>query len=336
MRGIFFGIIFLIVAILLMPMFIISSCDISISNRDMSSKQQIVESDLIITVYNHNTKKNMELGLEEYIIGVVAAEAPAAFEMEALKAQAVAARTYALWRKFTYGDREGNPEHPGAIVCTSHLHCQEWLSTEALRERHGKKWMKEYLPRIEEAVASTKGIIMTYNMQPIEPLYHSTSGGLTENSEDVFARTVPYLRSVSSPYEEGSPVLVDNCKITIKDFVAGIKAKHKDFKINTRKIASEINILERSNGGNIKKIKIGNKELTGREVRELFDLRSANFSVKVKGKDIHFTTKGYGHGVGMSQWGANGMAKQGSTFSEILKHYYQGVSLSVLRSHKDN
>lgn len=336
MRGIFFGIIFLIVAILLMPMFIISSCDISISNRDMSSKQQIVESDLIITVYNHNTKKNMELGLEEYIIGVVAAEAPAAFEMEALKAQAVAARTYALWRKFTYGDRGGNPEHPGAIVCTSHLHCQEWLSVEALRERHGKKWMKEYLPRIEEAVASTKGIIMTYNMQPIEPLYHSTSGGLTENSEDVFARTVPYLRSVSSPYEEDSPVLVDNCKITIKDFVAGIKAKHKDFKINTRKIASEINILERSNGGNIKKIKIGNKELTGREVRELFDLRSANFSVKVKGKDIHFTTKGYGHGVGMSQWGANGMAKQGSTFSEILKHYYQGVSLSVLRSHKDN
>jgi stage II sporulation protein D len=332
MRGFFFGIIFLILAILLMPMFIIRSCDISIPCRDMSSKQTI-ESDLTICVFNHNTKKNMQLGLEDYIVGVVAAEAPAAFEMEALKAQAIAARTYALWRRSVYGDG-GCPEHPGAIVCTSHLHCQEWLSMEELKERHGKKWMKQYFPRIEEAVISTRGIIMTYEMQPIEPLYHSASGGLTENSEDVFARTVPYLRSVSSPYEEDSPVFVDSCEVTVKEFVAKIKGKHKDFKIDTKKIASEINISERSIGGNIKRIKIGNKELTGGEVRELFGLRSANFSIEVKDKDICFTTRGYGHGVGMSQWGANGMAKQGSTFIEILKHYYQGVSLSVLKSHR--
>jgi len=334
MKGIFFGIIFLIISILLIPTFILKICDISVPSRDMPIEKQIVESDLAISVYNHNTKKNMELELEEYVIGVVAAEAPAAFEMEALKAQAIAARTYALWRKSIYGDK-GCPEHIGAIVCTSHLHCQEWLSTEELRERHGKKWMKQYLPRIEEAVESTKGIIMTYNMQPIEPLYHSASGGITENSEDVFARTVPYLRSVSSPYEEDSPVLVDSYKITIKDFVAKIKAKYKDLKINAKKIASEIDIFEKSVGGNIKKIKIGNKELTGGEVRELLGLRSANFSIDVKDKDICFTTRGYGHGVGMSQWGANGMAKQGSTFSEILEHYYQGISLSILRSHRE-
>lgn len=334
MKGIFFGIIFFIVATLLMPMFIVTSCDISIPNIDKPVERQIIESDLIVNVYNHNTGEIMELGLEDYIVGVVAGEAPAAFEMEALKAQAVAARTYALWRRAVYGD-QGSPDHPGAIVCTSHLHCQDWLSLEELRERHGRKWMKEYLPRIEEAVTSTKGVIMTYNMQPIEPLYHSTSGGRTENSEDVFASAVPYLRSVSSPYEEGSPVLVDQYKVSIKDFVSKFKGKYKDFKINEKKIASEIDILERSNGGNIKRIRIGNKEATGREVRELFELRSANFTVDVRGKDIHFTTRGYGHGVGMSQWGANGMAKQGSTFSEILRHYYQGVSLSVLKSHTE-
>ena len=290
MRGILFGIIFLSITIILMPMFIISSCNISIPNRDMLSKQQIIESDLAIVVYNNKTKKNMELGLEDYIIGVVAAEVPAAFEMEALKAQAVAARTYALWRKFTYGD-EGSPNHPGAIVCTSHLHCQEWLSMEELKERHGNKWIKEYLPKIKEAVASTKGVVMTYNMQPIEPLYHSTSGGITENSEDVFARNVPYLRSVSSPYEEDSPVLVDSYKISVNDFVSKIKTKHKDLKINTKKISAEINILERSSGGSVKKIKIGNKELTGAEIRELLELRSADFTIEVKGKNIHFTTK---------------------------------------------
>ncbi len=335
MRGIFLGIIFFIVATLFIPMFIVTSCNISVPSKSIKNilvEEEIVESDLIISVYNHNRKKNMEIALEDYIVGVVAGEAPAAFEMEALKAQAIAARTYALWRKSAYGE-EGCPEHPGAIVCTSHLHCQEWLSIEELRERHGKKWISQYLPRIEEAVEATRGIIMTYNMEPIEPLYHSTSGGHTENSEDVFANSLPYLRSVSSPYEEGSPVLVDSYKLTIKDFVSKIKGKYKDFKINEKKIASEINILERSSGGNIKNIKIGNKELTGREVRELLELRSANFSVEVRGKDIYFTTKGYGHGVGMSQWGANGMAQQGISFSEILKHYYQGVSLSVLKSH---
>jgi len=332
MKGIFFGILFFVVVTLFMPMFIVTSCNISTTKKDRPIEREIVESDLIIKVYNHNTNKIMDLELEQYIIGVVAAEAPAAFEIEALKAQAVAARSYALWRRSLYGDA-GHPSHPGAILCTSHTHCQEWLSLDELKERHGSKWIKNYLPKIEEAVMSTKGIIMTYNMKPIEPLYHSTSGGRTENAEDVFTTAVPYLKSVSSPYEEGSPVLIDQYKISIKDFVSKLENKYKDLKINDKKVESEIDILERSDGGTIKKIKIGNKEFTGREVRELFGLRSANFTIEVKGKDINFTTKGYGHGVGMSQWGANGMAKEGSKFNEILKHYYQGVSLSIIKSH---
>lgn len=333
MKGIFFGIIFFVVVTLFMPMLIVTSCDISITNKDKPIDRNIVESDLIVTVYNHNTEEIMEIGLEEYIMGVVAAEAPAAFEMEALKAQAVAARTYTIWRRFLH-EATGHPDHPGAIVCTSHLHCQEWLSLDALKERHGNKWIRNYLPKIEEAVMSTKGIIMTYDMRPIEPLYHSTSGGHTENSEDVFTTAIPYLRGVSSPYEEGSPVLVDQYKITIKDFISKLKAKHGDLDIDEKKIDSEIDILERSSGGTIKRIRIGNKEFSGREIRELFGLRSANFTIETRGKDMNFITRGYGHGVGMSQWGANGMAKEGSTYDEILKYYYQGVSLSILKSHK--
>lgn len=335
MKGIFFGVIFFLVVTLVMPMIIVTSCDISIPIRDKPVKKDVVESDLIVTVYNHQTNKIMELELERYLIGVVAAETPAAFEIEALKAQAVAARTYAVWRKDVNGDA-GHPQHPGAILCTSHQHCQEWLSTEELKERHGSKWMKQYLPKIEEAVASTKGIVMTYNMKPIEPLYHSTSGGITENSEDVFSNALPYLRSVSSPYEEGSPVLVDTFTISVREFVSKLESKYKDIQINQKKMVSEINILERTNGGSVKRIKVGNKELSGRDIREGFDLRSANFTVDVKGSNVSFTTKGYGHRVGMSQWGANGMAKEGSTFSEILKHYYQGVSLNILKSHKNH
>lgn len=334
MRGIIFGFIFLVFATLFIPLFILKSCDMALPYRDQAVEKQLVESDLTISVYNAETGDNMDLELEDYIVGVVAAEAPGAFEIEALKAQAVAARTYALWRR-SLGQEAGHRDHPEATICTSHLHCQAWLSLDELRERHGKKWIKEYLPKIEEAVASTRGIIMTYNMEVIEPLYHSTSGGHTENSEDVFAQALPYLRSVSSPYEEGSPVLVDHYKITIKDFVAKLKAGYKDFKLDEKKIHKEIDIRERSSGGSIKRIKIGNREFTGREIRELLGLRSANFTIDIRGKDMNFTTRGYGHGVGMSQWGANGMARQGSNFTEILKHYYQGVRLSVLKSYRE-
>lgn len=333
MRGIFFAVFSFLITVLLLPALIVTSCDLSISQKDKLKEENIIESDLKIKVYNHKTREIMELYLEEYVMHVVAAEVPAAFELEALKAQAVAARTYAVWRLSNYGEK-GHPEHPGAITCTSHQHCQEYLTKDELRERHGRLWMYRYWPKIEEAVDSTAGIVMTYNMKPIEPLYHSTSGGKTENAEDVFANAVPYLRSVSSPYEERSPVLVDHMEIDVNSFLKTFKNKYNDFTINEKDIKSQIKIIERSTGGSIKRIKIGNKELTGREVREIFQLRSADFSIDVRGNEIEFTTKGYGHGVGMSQWGANGMAERGSTYEEILKHYYQGITLSRIKKYR--
>jgi len=335
MKGIFFAIIAFIVTTLIIPLIIITTFDINIPLRDKQVKyqQETIESDMKIKVYNHITDEIMELYLEEYLENVVAAEMPGSFELEALKAQAVAARTYAIWKINRFSSTE-NPIHPGASLCTDHQHCQEWLSSEELKSRHGKEWMNKYWPKIQEAVATTAGVIMTYNMQPIEPLYHSTSGGQTENSEDVYVSALPYLRSVSSPYEERSPVLVDSKTVTIKEFINAIKKKYADFIIREKNISTEMKIVERTTGGSIKLIKIGNKEMKGSEVRELFQLRSANFTFKVSGDKIQFTTRGYGHGVGMSQWGANGMAERGSSYEDILKHYYQGVVLSKLKSYR--
>ena len=204
---------------------------------------------------------------------------------------------------------------------------------EELKSRHGASWIKELWPRIEEAVKSTRGIIMTYNMEVIQPLYHSSSGGKTENSEDVFASALPYLKSVSSPFEEEAPVFMDKKEIPIGDFIKSLQTKEKTFKIDRKNILAEIQILERNLGGSIKNIKIGNKNFTGSEIRKIFDLRSADFTIDGDKNNIYFITKGYGHGVGMSQWGANGMAQQGSDYLEILRHYYQGIELSKLKSY---
>lgn len=335
MRGIFFAIITFIISTLLIPLFILSSCDINVPSRDKPRRveENIIESDLKITVLNHETNEVMELFLEEYIANVVAAEMPAAFDIEALKAQAVAARTYAIWKMMAFKDRE-NPQHPEAVLCTSHTHCQEWLSMEDLRERHGRLWMYNYWDKIQEAVEDTRGIIMTYNMEPIEPLYHSTSGGRTENAEDVFSNAKPYLKSVASPYEERSPVLTDTKSLAINDFINTLKSQRNAIDLRERNLTSQIQIIERSAGGRVKRVKIGNEEFTGSEVRQIFDLRSANFTIEIRENNIIFTTRGYGHGVGMSQWGANGMAEQGHNYEEILKHYYQGITLSKLKSYQ--
>ncbi|QZY55532.1 stage II sporulation protein D [Crassaminicella profunda] len=325
MKSIFMSILAIFITIICLPILLIQGCDV---HKPKVIKEPIVESNQVVRVYIHETGEIKTLDLEEYIKGVVAGEMPAAFQMEALKAQAVAARSYAVSRINAYG-KDGHPSHPGAELCDS-VHCQVWLSKEKLRKLKAKNWMKDYWPKIEKAVDETKGMIMTYDNEPIkQPLFHSTSGGKTENSEDVFAAWVPYLRSVESPYEERAPHLEDEQKVLVSNFIKKIKNKYSDCNIEPSSISS-VKILERSEGGRVLKIQVGNKVLTGREIRELLGLRSANFKIVIEGENIKFITNGYGHGVGMSQWGANGMAERGHTFDEILKHYYIGVDISKM------
>ncbi|QXM06700.1 stage II sporulation protein D [Crassaminicella indica] len=326
MKNIFVFIFALFVIIICIPMLLIQGCDV---HKPKVVKEPIVESEPVVRVYMHETGEIKLLSLEEYIKGVVAGEMPAAFQMEALKAQAVAARTYAVSRMNAYG-KDGHPAHKGAELCDS-VHCQVWLSKEKLRKLKSDNWMKDYWPKIEKAVEETKGLIMTYEGEPVkQPLFHSTSGGKTENSEDVFAAWVPYLRSVDSPYEERAPHLQDEQIVSAKTFIDKIKNKYSDCNINSYKLDS-LKVLERSEGGRVLKLKVGNKIITGRELRELLGLRSANFKIDVEGDNIKFITSGYGHGVGMSQWGANGMAERGYKFDEILKHYYVGVEINKMK-----
>lgn len=283
-----------------------------------------------VKVYNPKKNTVETIPLDDYVKGVVAAEMPAEFHIEALKAQAVASRTYALYRMIKF--KEGHPDHQSAPLCTE-IHCQAYLSLSQLKELHGESWEENYWPKIEEAVESTKNLAIFYEGELIEPLYHSTSGGRTENVKDVFAIDVPYLKSVSSPYEEDSPRYKDTITMTVEDFIKKIKLKYPKANINKDNVHQKIKLIERTATGRVKRIAIDTYLVEGREFRDLFGLNSTNFTISLDKKlnIIEIETYGFGHGVGMSQWGANGMGKNGSSFEEIIKHYYTGVKILPIK-----
>ncbi|MDR7856938.1 stage II sporulation protein D [Tissierella sp.] len=279
-----------------------------------------------IKFYNNKSGLVEEMNIDDYVKGVVAAEMPAAFHIEALKAQAIAARTYAISRNLKY--KEGHPDHSSAPICSG-IHCQAYLSFSQLGELNGESWIENYWPKIEEAVNLTKGLGIFYNGEIIEPLYHSTSGGRTEDVKDVFAAELPYLKSVTSPYEEEAPKFKNTITLTTTEFIEKIKSKYPKVNLNKDNLPDKIKLIDRTITGRVKKIAIDGIILEGRDLRDLFALNSTNFIISMDKKlnIIDIETYGFGHGVGMSQWGANGMGKHGSNFEEILKHYYTGVEI---------
>lgn len=278
------------------------------------------------------TEKNQiqEMYLEEYIRGVVAGEMPAEFNIEALKAQAVAARTYAVTRMKMYGGK-GCEKHPGADICTDSTHCQEWIS----KEDRFKNWKavdaQNNWNKITTAVNETKGLILTYDSQPVMyPLYFSTSSGKTENSVDVFSNQEPYLKSVTSPNEEESPKFVTKTSITLDTLISKFYKSSYKIKLDKSKLSAELKIINRTEGGSVKTMEVGSKALKGTEIRTVLGLSSANFTFTIGKSSITFTVLGNGHGVGMSQWGANELGKRGSTFNDILQHYYQDTEIKKI------
>lgn len=311
--------------IILLPLLIVKGCNYSKEEVPEQNKPQIVEK---IKIYDSIRNTVMEMELEEYLKGVVAAEMPADFDLEALKAQAVAART------FTYGKLKGDYPanaglHDGTAICTDSTHCQAWKSKEDAMKGWGFFRASANWRKIEKAVNETKGIITTYDNKIINALYHANSGGKTENCEDVWEGVaVPYLRSVTSNGENAASDFKVTLSMPANDFTTALKKKYPDIKLNDKNILSKIKILAYTSGGRVKTIKIGDITMKGTEFRTLFNLRSANFKIESSGKDnLKITTIGYGHGVGMSQWGANWLAKRGGTYDEILKYYYTGVDI---------
>ena len=293
----------------------------NILDKEIKNYETIDKEPPTIKVYNHKNKKVQNIDIEEYLYGVLSGEMSAKFNIEALKAQAIAARTFTIYNK------EQGKKHKDAVVCTDYTHCQEYKSEEDLLKTNGEEWINEFYPKIKQAVNETKGQIITYEGSPILPLYFSTSSGNTENSEEVFSDSYPYLRSVESPYDKNAPKFASNIKINNNDFIKTINKSYPKAKLYEENLSDQIKILNRSEGGSVNKIKLGNKELEGVDIRKLFNLNSSNFEIKFNDKYVDIVVKGYGHGVGMSQWGAEGMANEGHMYYEILTHYYTDTDI---------
>lgn len=270
-----------------------------------------------VAVYRFSLGKVEKVPLEDYLVGVVASEMPADFQEEALKAQALTARTYIIRQMLSKNNHLGLPK--GAQVGDTEMN-QAYTSEEKLRKTWGTdyNWKKK---KILEAVRATSGQIITYNGQAIEASFFSTSNGYTENSEDYWPSSLPYLRSVPSPWDKNSPKFNNQIDMSVKEFETKLGIHLKP--------GTEIGqIMKRTAGKRVGKVNFNGKILSGKEIREKLELKSSDFTWARKGDHIIIHTRGYGHGVGMSQYGANGMAAEGKSYQEIVKHYYKGVEVS--------
>ncbi len=275
-----------------------------------------IEASATVTVLNKDDNTSSTMNMEDYLIGVVAAEMPAAFENEALKAQAVAARTYTMYKSHSSDHAED--------VCTDFTHCQAYLSESEMLANWGNDY-DFYREKIRNAVYSTQGEYLAFEGEPIMAVFHSMGGGQTQNSADVWGSSVPYLVSVPSPGEEEATNYHSTVSLSFDDFKKTIEAKFPNAKIASYLDVSQPVLTE---SGHVKSILVGTVSIPGATMRTLFNLRSTRFDITFSGDTVTFNVTGYGHGVGMSQYGANAMAKNGSTYSEILSHYYQGALLT--------
>ena len=277
------------------------------SNIDNTSTNNTTNSSVSeITVYRSNGSV-INLNMTDYLIGVVSSEMPASFNLEALKAQSVLARTYALKAKQT------------GKKLTDTVSTQSYIDMDQMKNKWGNSF-NTYYNKIKNAVENTNGEYLSYNGNYIEALYHSTNNGKTESSLDVFGNYYPYLISVSSEYDKNASSYLKAISMPIDTI-----SNKLGLSLNNDSV---ISILSYTDGGNIKEININGNNFSGKKIRELLGLRSADFDISISDNNANITTRGYGHGVGMSQYGANGMANAGYGYKDILSHYYPGTTLT--------
>ncbi|GEL77241.1 stage II sporulation protein D [Tenuibacillus multivorans] len=307
-------VVILLAVITVIPALIVIPFSEATSDPVNLNETQETELDLtdqpVVRVKRSETDEIEEVPLEKYVVSVVASEVPANFEMEAIKAQALAARTFVIQHLNQSSEEE--------FDVTDTVNHQVYKNFDELRSAWGVDYSKN-INKIKQAVQETNGQIITYSGKPIAAQFFSTSNGYTENAEDYWQNEIPYLKSVSSPWDEQSPEFLEQQVIPLTEVVN---------KLGLESSSIQVSNTVRTESSRIKEITINNKTFTGREVRELLGLRSNDFTIETKGDHIIFTTKGYGHGVGMSQYGANGMAEEGQTYKDIVKHYYQGVEIA--------
>lgn len=290
--------------ILFIPFIIVS---IFISNDEITFN---FSQNSVVRVYRENTDSIDTVPIEEYVVGVLAGEMPVEFELEALKAQAVAARSYVMRQM----ERNINNGYDVVDSVTNQVYLDEqYLMT---------VWKNSYtdnINKIKMAVLQTKGEYLSYDGKVADALFFSTSPGVTENSEEVFSSKEPYLRSVESKWDSISPSYTSQKTYTLNEFYSKLGLSYSS--------VLNIKIISTTQTGRIQKISINGKEFTGSTVCSKLSLKSTFFEIKQDGNNVIINNKGYGHGVGMSQYGAQGMAKEGYKYDEILKHYYTNIEI---------
>ena len=297
----------------------------SISTTEDKQQLETIEYDYskysTIKLLHKDTDKVEEVKLDDYIACVVSAEMPVSYDIEALKAQAVVARTYTIYKITT------SSKHKNADICDKSTCCQAWISKEDRLKKWEEKEREDNWNKIITAVNDTIGKIITYEGKPINAFFHANSGGKTQIPFYVWGGTgYPYLQVVETAGEDAYSQYSSEAKFTKEEFINKIKEEHKDFEIDFDKEKC-IEITKRDESDRVVTVKIGNLNLSGVETRTLLGLRSANFTVEISDNEIKFKVIGYGHGVGMSQTGADALAKQGKNYEEIIKHFYVGVEI---------
>lgn len=274
-----------------------------------------------ISLLHKKTGEVEQVKLDEYLCNVVSAEMPATFEQEALKAQAIVARTYTIYKIL-------NKKHDNADICDDSTCCQAWISKDDRLAKWEENQRESNWQKICSAVNETSGKIITYENKPIDAFFHSNSGGITEVPVNVWGGTgYPYLQSVETSGENTYTQYASEVRLSQEELINKLKEKYSDISIDFTN-SDDIKILEYTESTRVKTVKFGNHEISGVEARTLFGLKSTNFEISRDGNNIKFSVKGYGHGVGMSQTGADSMAKNGSKAEDIIKHFYTGVEIT--------
>ena len=327
----FFFSTFCIVFVITIPLFVTAFSQ-NIPN-DMTAAVEAEQP--IVKVFLNKEKKIVSIRLEDYVKGVVSREVSPNFHPEALKAQALAVRTYVLRilkAKSTLPVATWGAEAKGAHVSDTVQH-QAYVSDQELMKRWGKAFVENNL-KVADAVSATRNKYIAYKGEPIYAAFHSTSNGKTEDAKDYYPgideSKYPYLRSVNSEWDKRSPEYQQKCSFNVTDVIDKLQKKfHKTVAAKTFS-GTWLSIVSKTEGNRIAKVRIGDQTFTGREVREALALPSSDFSCELQNDQVTFTVRGFGHGVGMSQWGVNIMGHNGKTYEEMIGHYYQGTTIEKI------
>jgi stage II sporulation protein D len=311
----------LFLVIIMLPTLLVRGCDLTPLRREPVPKLGPV---LTIAVYVVAEGQVRTMDLDEYVKGVVAAEMPASFHPEALKAQAVIARTYAVRRMRIFGGT-GCPHYPGADICTDPNHAQAWKSQADMAEVWGAFNAGRYWRRIEQAVEDTAWLIVVHAGMPIDPVYHSTCGGHTEASGQVWQVDVPYLVGVTCDWCRHSPYYRSTQELNVSEV-----ARRLGMAVPATSPAGLFSVQSTSPTGRVTSVRLPSGLVSGREFRTRLGLPSTSFTWELRGDTFRFTSSGRGHGVGMCQYGADGLARSGKGFLEIIGHYYPETAVRRL------